>query len=136
MTDLCLAIVYIQNGNPRKSKQLLEAIVVDTLASRRYLYHGCWAQWHKQFGSIATEATTRKSLSENYRPRSWYKKPPLPAILGLRKAAKFACTLLSQRPISTKYTYVNSWQSGVCEYAAARICLHVAFIEAKTGNVG
>ncbi len=54
MTDLSLAIVYIQNGNPRKSKQLLEAIVVDALASRRYLYHGCWAEWHKQFGSIAT----------------------------------------------------------------------------------
>jgi len=51
MTDLSLAIVYIQNGNPVKSRQLLEGVELNALASRQYLYHGCWAEWHKAFGS-------------------------------------------------------------------------------------
>ena len=52
MTDLSLAIVYIQNGNARKSRALMENLSPAVLASRGYLLLGCWAEWHKQFGQV------------------------------------------------------------------------------------
>ena len=63
MTDLSLAIVYIHNGNPVKSGELLGRLPPRALADRGYLLYGAWAEWHKRFGTLAdTRAALQKAI--------------------------------------------------------------------------
>ncbi|MFK8058440.1 MAG: RNA polymerase sigma factor [Saprospiraceae bacterium] len=74
---LSMSVIEMQADNGASAKTLLAQVDPKLLGPRRYLYHGCHAEWHRRFGNVETaklELETALGLVTNSHERAYMEK--------------------------------------------------------------
>ena len=74
---LSMAVIEMQANKEASAKTFLDQVNPKSLGPRRYLFHGCSAEWHRRFGKVEDARTALQqalSLVTNSHERAYMEK--------------------------------------------------------------